>query len=135
MRSQSWPGKLIASRWSDPELSNRCFDWLNKWKSCPTHVIAGTYELYEQRLNTRIYQPRVQTDSAHILVGCSAFAQSKYLHRHNSVLKIMFFEMLHDLELVDSVYHLGTSQSSQNLSTKAQMHKPHGISHCTQTTW
>ena len=37
----------------------------------------------------------------HILAGCSAL--SKYLHRHNCVLKILFFEMLHDPELVDTV--------------------------------
>ena len=53
--SQSWQGKLIASRWSDPELSNGRFDWLSKWTSYPTHVIAGTYELYEQMLNPRNY--------------------------------------------------------------------------------
>ena len=83
-------------------------------------MIAGIYELYEQMLNTRIYQSKktktarerdvqcrlcgkAQESVAHILAGCSALAQSKYLHRHNCVLKILFFEMLHDLELVDTV--------------------------------
>ena len=113
VRSQSWKGKLIA------ELSNGCFDWL-KLKSCPSHVIAGIYELYEQMLNTRMYQSKktraarerdvqcrlcgkAQESVAHILAGCSALAQSKYLHSHNCVLKILFFEILHDLELVDTV--------------------------------
>ena len=116
MQSQSWQGKLIASRWSDSELSNGFFDW----KSCPSHMIAGIYELYEQMLNKRIYQSKkrrtarehdvqcrlcgkAQESVAHILAGCSALAQSKYLHRHTCVLKILFFEMLHDLELVDTV--------------------------------
>ena len=39
----------------------------------------------------------------HILAGCSALAQSKYLQRHNAVLKILFFEMLYSLDLIDSV--------------------------------
>ena len=40
---------------------------------------------------------------AYILAGCSALAHSKYLQRHNAVLKIIFFEMLNSLDLVDSV--------------------------------
>ena len=37
-----------------------------------------------------------------MLAGCSALAQSKYLQRHNAVLKILFFEMLYSLDLTDS---------------------------------
>ena len=83
-------------------------------------MIAGTYELYKQMLPTRLYYSkkiRTATESdvqcrlcgkaqesvAHILAGCSALAQSKYLHRHNSALKILFFEVLKDLELLDNV--------------------------------
>ena len=40
---------------------------------------------------------------AHILSGCSALAQSKYLSRHDSALKVLFYEMLHDLRLIDEV--------------------------------
>ena len=39
----------------------------------------------------------------HILAGCSALAQSKYLERDNSALKVVFFEPLQDLKLIDSV--------------------------------
>ena len=35
---------------------------------------------------------------AHILAGCSVLAQSKYLQRHNAVLKTIFFDMLHSLD-------------------------------------
>ena len=38
-----------------------------------------------------------------ILAGCSALAQSKYLQRHNAVLKTFFFEILYSLDLIDSV--------------------------------
>ena len=40
---------------------------------------------------------------AHVLDGCAAFAQNKYVTRHNAALKILLFEVLQDLGLVDSV--------------------------------
>ena len=40
---------------------------------------------------------------SHILAGCSALAQTKYLARHNAALKILYFEMLRDRELVQTV--------------------------------
>ena len=81
---------------------------------------AGVYELYEQLLPTRVYYskktrtgPEIEImcrlwgkaaeSVGHILAGCSALAQSKYLQRHNAVLKILFFEMLYSLDLIDSV--------------------------------
>ena len=82
------------------------------------HVIAGVYELYEQLLPTRVYRRKTRTGPdqimcwlcgkaaetvAHILAGCSALTQTKYLQWHYAVLKIIFFEMLHSLDLVDSV--------------------------------
>ena len=38
-----------------------------------------------------------------MLAGCSALVQSKYLERHNTALKVLFFEMTRDLRLIDSV--------------------------------
>ena len=99
--------------------TRRSFSWLCQWRTCPTFVIAGVYELYEQLLPTRVYHRKKtrtgpdqimcrlcgkETETvAYILAGCSALAHSKYLQRHNAVLKIIFFEMLHSLDLVDSV--------------------------------
>ena len=40
---------------------------------------------------------------AHVLAGCTSLAQKKYFARHNAALKILFFETLQDLGLVDSV--------------------------------
>ena len=40
---------------------------------------------------------------AHVLYGCTALAQDKYVTRHNAALKILLFEVLQDLGLVDSV--------------------------------
>ena len=39
---------------------------------------------------------------AHVLAGCAALAQNKYITRHNAALKILFFEILQDLGIVDS---------------------------------
>ena len=39
----------------------------------------------------------------HILSGCSTLAETKYLARHNSALKILFFEMLRNQNLVSKV--------------------------------
>ena len=39
---------------------------------------------------------------AHVLAGCGALAQSKYMTRHNAALKVMFYELLKDLDLVTS---------------------------------
>ena len=39
----------------------------------------------------------------HILAGCSALVQNKYLSRHHSALKVLFFELLHHHKLVDKV--------------------------------
>jgi len=40
---------------------------------------------------------------AHVLTGCSASAQSKYLERHNAALKVLYFELLRDLKLINEV--------------------------------
>ena len=78
------------------------------------------FELYEQLLPTRLYACQKTHTSleseawwrlcgkapesvAHILSGCGALAQSKYLSRHDSALKVLFYEMLHDLGLIDEV--------------------------------
>ena len=78
------------------------------------------FELYEQPSPTRLYtihKTRVSdsSDSAcrlcgiapegmsHILSACPARAQTKYLARHDAVLKVLFFEIICDLGLIDTV--------------------------------
>ena len=39
----------------------------------------------------------------HILSGCSALAETKYLQRHNNAFKILFFEVLRSLDLITDV--------------------------------
>ena len=121
VKEQRWQGKLVTERERDEELSaERCFWWLSDWRTCPTHTIAGMFELYEQLLPTRLYtihKTRVSDSGnstcrlcgtapegmAHILSACPALAQTKYLARHDAVLKVLFFEIIFDLGLIDSV--------------------------------
>ena len=93
---------------------------MSDWKTALTHTIAGITELYEQLLPTKLYNARktksseesdvrcrmcekAQESAAHVLSGCSALAQAKYLARHNRALKILFFELLKDHQLIEAV--------------------------------
>ena len=99
---------------------DECFWWLSGWKQCPTHTVVWMFELYEQLLPTRLRAcQKTHTDTmgevmcrlcnnapesvARVLAGCTALAQTKYTARHKAALKILFFESLHDLGLVDSM--------------------------------
>ena len=121
VKEEKWQGKLLNARNEDTKINKKaCFAWLSEWEMCPSSTIAGVYELYEQLLPTRLYNcKKIKTCAAgnvecrmcgkapegvaHILAGCSALAQSKYLERHNAALKILYFVLLHDLKLVDQV--------------------------------
>ena len=93
---------------------------MSDWRSCPTHTMAAMFELYEQLLPTRLYsihKTRVSAGSdpvcrlcgtaqeglAHILSACPALAQTKYLARHDAVLKVLFFEIIFDMGLIDTM--------------------------------
>ncbi|XP_068739001.1 uncharacterized protein [Montipora capricornis] len=68
---QPWQGKLIAFGWEEEQegsgtgdvRQSQSFSWLWQWRTCPTYVIAGVFELYEQLLPTRVYQNHVTVDS------------------------------------------------------------------------
>ena len=118
---QKWHGRLLSSRWSDDQLSKRgCFAWLSEWSCAPTHTVAGVMELYEQLLQTRVYAAYKTGTSdrnnimcmmcgkapeciAHVLARCPSLAQTKYLERHNAAMKVLFFEILRDLDLNETV--------------------------------
>ena len=105
----------------DESLNRKgCFAWLKEWTACPTYTVASMLELYEQLLPTKVYASKKAKTSTsddvqcrlcrkcaetvpHILVGCSALAQNKYMERHNAALKVLYFELLQDLELIDEV--------------------------------
>ena len=112
-------------------------------EECPK-TIAGVQELYQQLLPTKVYynrktksqvtdeKRRLCGDSLenvqHILSGCSALAQTKYLQRHNNAFKISFFEVLRSLDLITKVEH-GSHKSHPSRCMKMSMQPPSGTSH------
>jgi len=46
---------------------------------------------------------KVPESLAHVLGGYSSLPQTKFVERHNAALKVLFFAMLRDLKLADSV--------------------------------
>ena len=58
---------------------------------------------------------------AHVIAGCSALAQTKYVARHNGALKILFFELRDDLELIKSIppWYSPTTPKPEYHNTKA----------------
>ena len=53
VHSQKWQGKFLSAREEDEDLNfEGCFWWLSRWQNCPTHTVAGMFELYEQLLPT-----------------------------------------------------------------------------------
>lgn len=117
---EKWQGKLLNQRWDDQTINTeRCFEWLKSWNLCPSYVISGMHELYEQLLPTKLYYGKkiglptadimcrlcgTEPESVpHILAGCSSMAQTKYLWRHDSALKVLFFELLKECDLVDRI--------------------------------
>ena len=101
VRKLEWQGKLLIERKFDSQLCKKgCFNWLSKWRSCPSYTIAGVFEMYDQLLPTKLYSSKkthasclkdvkcrlcghVQESVSHILAGCTALRQNKYLFRHN----------------------------------------------------
>ena len=80
-------------------------------------MMTGVQDLYQQLLLTKLHTGKKikttnhqdytccmcgkgQESVAHVLAGCSAIAQTKYLERHNSVLRILFFEILSKYNLL-----------------------------------
>ncbi|PFX14540.1 hypothetical protein AWC38_SpisGene21300 [Stylophora pistillata] len=120
IEEQRWQGKLVANRWQDDQLHRSCFSLLCEWRTAPTYTIAALEELYQQLLPTKVYSTRKanticdsdvrcrlcekgQESVAHVLAGCSALAQTAYLTRRNAAFKILFFELLRDHGLVNTV--------------------------------
>ena len=120
VKEQKWQGKLITTRKEDGDLNTeQCFWWLSAWQTCPTHTIAGMFEIYEQLLPRRLYaihktqasptsDPTCRLCStapesmAHVVSACTTLAQTKYLARHDAVLKVLFFDIIEDLGLIEA---------------------------------
>ena len=123
VHEQNWQGKLIPARHEDKSSSlnvDGCFWWLSSCKQCTTHTVSGMFEIHELFLPTRLYAcQKTYADAtgevmcglcnkapesvAHILAGCTALAQKKHMTQHNGAPKVLFYEILQDQGLLNSV--------------------------------
>ena len=117
--SSTWQGVNYKTRKNDVHLQKGCFDWLKTWKNCPSHIIRSVFDLYCQTLNTKTFQlirSKVRPDDTlcrlckegeesvmHLLNRCPKLLKSRYLQRHNQVLKSFFYEMLFKYGLIDHI--------------------------------
>ena len=66
-------------------------------------------KLYEQLTPKKVYDTlcrfcgKTAESIPRVLVSCSALVQNKYLARHNAALKVLFWEMLRELQLSNTV--------------------------------
>ena len=59
VEQEKWQGKLMKNRWDDNNLDREgCCAWLHHWKTAPTDTVAGSQELYQQLLPTKVYHHR-----------------------------------------------------------------------------
>ena len=108
MRYEKWQGiKATHGQRRRPKFKWKCvFSWLWEWSECPSYIVTGMYELYEQLLLTKLYTSKKKNTTPSVDVMCWLCGKcpgSKYLERLNSALKVLFFELLRDLKLIDSV--------------------------------
>ena len=90
------------------------FDWLSRWKSCPTSTISEMMLLIYQTLDTKCYREHLKTSGAevaasdticrlckkgqesvkHLLSNCGELVKKVYVNRHNDALKCFFLSFL-----------------------------------------
>ena len=142
---------MITARKEDGDLNTKqCFWWLSDWRMCPTHTIAVMFEIYERLLPTRLYaihktQAKPNSDPtcrlcgtapesmAHVLFACPALAQTKYLARHYAVLKVLFFDIMEDLGLIEASPPWYSPTKPQRY-IRERMHRYTGTSQPTEST-
>ena len=93
----------------EPPMEN-CAQTHDRWSARAVPAAATNKDIPQQE-NGKVHDwrreastlwQRTRAGVQHILAGCSALARTKYLERHNNVLKILFFEVLRSLNLIDT---------------------------------
>ena len=98
------------------------FAWLSDWQMAKLYFSFKTRNT-ESDPDTycRLYGKAAES-LPHVLSGCHALAQNKYLARHNAVLQVLLFEMLRELRLVASTppWYSPVAAKSSYKSPKSQ---------------
>ena len=118
-----WQGVIIKTIMEDGTLLKGNFDWLSRWKSCPTSTITELMGLLYQTLDTKCYRKHLTTPGnahevsettcrlcnkgnesvKHLLSNCGMLVKKVYTKRHNDALKTFFFEVLHKFGFIDHI--------------------------------
>ena len=116
--SSTWQGVNLAQRIEDENVTKSYFNWLSKWKSCPTDVVNEFYLLFYQLLTTKQYKitrsneviedtkcrmcNKCDNESVkHLISNCDEFVRSLYISRHNNALKCFIWPILNLFGLVE----------------------------------
>ena len=105
-RRQRSTGGVLCVAFFIKECPNAFYRWSTR--ALPATVTyQGLY--YNRKTKSQVTDEKCRLcgDSLenvqHILTGCSALAQTKYLQTHNNAFKILFFEVLRSLDLITKV--------------------------------
>ena len=141
VQDQKWQGRPVSSRWNDDQLSTRgaLFCLAKRVELCTYPYGCRSNGVIRKLLPTRVYSAYKTGTSdknnimcrmcgkapeciAHVLAGCPSLAQTKYMERHNAALKVLFFEILRDLDLNETVspWFSGIEPKPLYESTQAQ---------------
>ena len=118
LMSTTWQGLNFVHRLQDESIMKPYFNWLCKWKSCPTSVVQEFYLLFYQLLPTKQYQlirskepvedtkcricrTSPQESVKHLISNCSSFAKQVYITRHDNALKCFVWPVLKMLKLTE----------------------------------
>ena len=92
----------MAKRVAGRTNSHRLGDFGAFRTAAPHSCIFRIQDLHIRPEQHNLYR-KGQENLAHVLAGCSVLAQSKYLERHNTAFKVLFFDMCRALNLVETV--------------------------------
>ena len=109
--ASTWQGVILKTMLEDETAMKGNFNWLSKWRMCPSTTISELMNLLYQTLNTMCYKKtRSSAEEAvdtkcrlcrggeesvrHLLSNCGTLAKKVYTQRHDNALKCFFFPML-----------------------------------------
>ena len=118
--ASTWQGVILKTMVEDETIVNGNFNWLSKWRTCPSSTISELMNLLYQTLNTMCYKKhRTSAEEIvdtrcrlchggeesvkHLLSNCGDLAKQVYTQRHNNALKCFFFPMLKRCGFIDEI--------------------------------
>ena len=116
IKTSSWQGLILNSRYNDSELINKSFPWLTQWKDCPVSMINEIQSIHLQTIPTLTFK-KYRTEKEivstvcrlcscgiesvrHLLSSCNFILSGAYKRRHDKVLQLILFHFLHKHKVI-----------------------------------